>query len=440
MGRQLIGAKLVSRWCAHVLVFFSIVASVPLSAQETITYSYDALGRLVRVYHGAAGPNANVSANYSYDNADNRTQVVAGSSVTTLTLSPAALPNGTVGTAYPTQTITATGGSGGYSFAVSAATLPAGLTLSSAGLLSGTPTTAATYRFTITATDSSGSTGSRDYSVTIGASNTLTFSPTTVPNGTVGSAYTQTITASGGTSPYTFAVASGLPAGLTLSSGGLLSGTPTTAGQSNFIVQATDSGGSSGSQPYSLTIGVANNLTLSPATLVSGTVGSPYNQTITASGGTSPYAFAVSGNLPAGLTLSSAGVLSGTPTTAGTSSFIVQATDSGANHTGSRSYDLNIGTVQPPVANPDSASTTVCGTVTVNVVANDTDPAGNYPLQLTAIVSSTKGTATIVSSTSIEYDAFGQTGNGVVTYTVANSQGATANGTLSVNISGGICQ
>lgn len=247
-----------------------LAALSPVSANETITYTYDALGRLVKVDHGTVGPNANVVASYTYDHADNRCNVTvsttgatgagacaASSGTTTLTLSPATVPNGTVGTAYTSTTITATGGTGPYTFAVSAGTLPAGLALSSGGVLSGNPTTAATYSFTVTATDSAGNTGTRSYSAVISPANNLTLSPATLPNGTLSTAYSQTITASGGTAPYTFTKSTGtLPAGLTLSSGGVLSGTPTTAATSSFTVKATDSTGNHiGSKSYSVTIG-----------------------------------------------------------------------------------------------------------------------------------------------------------------------------------------
>lgn len=82
---------------------------------------------------------------------------------------------------------------------------------------------------------------------------TIAVSPTTVPNATNGTAYSQTLTASGGTGPYTFAVFSGaLPAGLTLSSGGVISGTPTVGGYFSFTVRATDSLSANGEQAYVL--------------------------------------------------------------------------------------------------------------------------------------------------------------------------------------------
>jgi alpha-tubulin suppressor-like RCC1 family protein len=292
----------------------------------------------------------------------------------TITLSPSTLPSGTVGTAY-SQKITANGGTAPYTFTKSSGTLPSGLTLSAGGVLSGTPTTAGTYNFTVTATDSSNCTGSSDYSITInsGGCPTITLSPSTLPSGTAGTAYSQTITASGGTSPYTFAITSGsLPAGLTLSATGTLSGTPTTAGSYNFTVTATDKNSCQAYITYTLLINPAGcpAITLSPTTLANGIVGTAYSQTITASGGSAPYTYVITnGSLPPGFTLSSNGVLSGTPTTVGTYSFTITATDSN-NCTGSRGYSIEI--IAPPCSITCSASVPLSGQIgtPVNLTAD----------------------------------------------------------------------
>lgn len=85
--------------------------------------------------------------------------------------------------------------------------------------------------------------------------NGIIVNPPTLPSGTLNVAYSQTITATGGVAPYAFAVTSGsLPSGLTLSSSGLLSGTPDTAGSSNFTITATDSNSDSASRNYTLQI------------------------------------------------------------------------------------------------------------------------------------------------------------------------------------------
>lgn len=103
------------------------------------------------------------------------------------------LADGTASTAY-SGTVIASGGSG-YTYAVTSGSLPTGLSLSSGGSLTGTPTSAATYNFTITATDSTGCTVSRAYSITIASGCTISFSPTSLPNGIRLATYDETITA-----------------------------------------------------------------------------------------------------------------------------------------------------------------------------------------------------------------------------------------------------
>jgi hypothetical protein len=172
---------------------------------------------------------------------------------------------------------------------------------------------------------------------------TITLSPATLPGGTVGVGYAQQITASGGIAPYTYTQIGGqLPAGMILNSNGVLSGTPTSGGNFSFSVNAVDSspapGPYNGSAAYTLTI-AAPTIALSPATLPGGTVGVAYSQAITASGGTAPYTYTLTyGTLPAGVTLSSSGTLSGTPTASGTYPITVNAVD---NSTGTGPYSTS---------------------------------------------------------------------------------------------------
>ncbi|HTS76020.1 MAG TPA: putative Ig domain-containing protein [Bryobacteraceae bacterium] len=145
-----------------------------------------------------------------------------------------------------------------------------------------------------------------------------------LPSGTVGVAYTQPLAGGGGTSPYTYAITGGLaPAGLTIS-GSNLAGTPTAAGTFQFIITVTDSETppASASFPITMTIApsgaTALSITSAAAPLPPGVVGSAYGPvTLTATGGTGgPYTWSAT-NLPAGMTLSSAGALAGSPTTDG---------------------------------------------------------------------------------------------------------------------------
>jgi len=277
----------------------------------------------------------------------------------TIVVNPATLPNTTAGLPY-SQSLTATGGAGPYTFAVTAGTLPTGLSLSSGGALSGTTTASGTFNFTVTATDNFGQTGSRAYSIVV-AVPTITLTPATLPAGTAGTAYSQTLTISGGIAPYTVNLTGTLPAGITFNNGTrTFSGTPTQSGTFNISVTVTDSTGGTAAtvtNNYTLTIAVPT-LALNPlaGALPGGVGGSAYSQTFTASNGIAPYTYAVvAGALPAGLTFNtSTGVLSGTPTVAGNFTFSIRATDSttGTAATVTNAYTLAISaptiTINPP--------------------------------------------------------------------------------------------
>jgi len=173
----------------------------------------------------------------------------------TITVNPATLSNGVMGQAY-NQTLTATGGNAPYTFAVSAGTLPNGVTLAVGGALSGTPTVAGVFNFTVTTTDANNCLGGRDYTLTLINCPAITLNPASLPAGTVGVIYPATqLTATGGTAPYIFqAIAGSVPPGLTLSVSGLLSGTPTQQFGVNLQIQATDANGCTGTRIYNLTI------------------------------------------------------------------------------------------------------------------------------------------------------------------------------------------
>ncbi|TLY31019.1 MAG: T9SS type A sorting domain-containing protein, partial [Ignavibacteria bacterium] len=172
----------------------------------------------------------------------------------------------------------------------------------------------------------------------------ISISPSTLPAGVTGVPYDQSVTASGGTSPYTYAVTSGsLPPGLSLKAdSGKIRGTPTAAGTSTFVITATDAQGCKGSRSYTISV-TCPTITLSPASLPAGSTGTPYSQTIVASGGAAPYVYKVTtGTLPPGLSLDSlSGAITGGPTQGGSFTFTVTARDTN-RCTGQRSYTIVI--------------------------------------------------------------------------------------------------
>jgi len=236
------------------------------------------------------------------------------------------LPEGEVGDAYPATTLAATGGKTPLSWTVTG--LPAGLTCSTAGVILGTPTAAGTFSVKATVTDSFSppKTASKFLNLKVyPALNITTASP--LPDGKVGQVYRgTTLAATGGKTPYTWTT-TGLPAGLTCSALGVISGTPTVGGQ--FSVNATVADSFSPAKTVSriLSLYVSAPLGVATASLSEGDVGAAYAVTLMATGGKTPYSWTATG-LPAGLTCSAGGVISGTPTASGNFSVTATVTDS----------------------------------------------------------------------------------------------------------------
>ena len=182
--------------------------------------------------------------------------ITNGGGTNTVTVTSPGSQTGTVGTAVSLQ-IHATDSASGQTLTYSASGLPAGLSISSSGLITGTPTTATSYNTTVTAKDTTGASGSASFTWTINAKagNTVTVTSPGNQTGTVGTAVSLQIHASDSASGQTLTYsATGLPAGLSISSSGLISGTPTTAGTSSVTVTATDTTGAKGSASFTWTI------------------------------------------------------------------------------------------------------------------------------------------------------------------------------------------
>jgi hypothetical protein len=239
----------------------------------------------------------------------------------TITVNPVTIPSGTVGAVY-SQSFTQSGGIGTTGFSLTGA-LPTGLTFTGA-TLSGTPTQSGSFPITVTATDSNNCTGERNYTLVINCQ-TISILPATIPAGTAGSVYSQTFTSSGGVGTVTFGQSGKLPAGISFT-GATLSGTPTQTGTYPISITATDANNCSSTRNYTLVIN-CQTITVNPATISAGMVGTAYSQTFTQSGGIGTTTFALTGTLPNGITFTGA-TLSGTPTQSGSFPITIKATDS----------------------------------------------------------------------------------------------------------------
>nr|WP_100877043.1 putative Ig domain-containing protein [Janthinobacterium sp. 64] len=346
-----------------------------------------------------------------------------------LTLTPASLGNGTTGTPY-SATISAAGGTAPYSFAITAGSLPAGMSLNTTtGALSGTPTASGTANLTITATDAYGAIGYKSYTQVIGVQAPLAsaVSATVSANS---SANLISLNLSGGTA-VSVAVASAASHGTAVSSGTGMTYTPTAgySGLDHFTYTATNAGGTSSAATVTITVS-APTLTLTPASLSNGTMGTPYTASISAASGTAPYSFAISaGSLPAGLSLNTAtGAISGTPTASGTANLTITATDANGA-TGSMAYTLLIG-VQAPVANAVSA------TVAANSSANPiTLNLSGGTATSVAVVSAASHGATAASGTSITYTpTVGYSGTDSFTYSATNAGGTSGAASVTITV------
>jgi outer membrane autotransporter protein len=229
--------------------------SVSFTSTTTSVCTVTSSGILTTLAPGTCALHADQAGNGAFLAAPTVSQsfaiVVPGGAVSLSTPSP--LPTGTGGTPY-SLTFVSAGGAAPYTYTETGA-LPTGLSMTAAGTISGTPTSAGTYPITVTVTDAATQTAQKTYQLTINAPG-IALAPSTLPQGKVGTVYTSTtIAASGGSAPYSYAVTSGaMPAGLTLSPAGVVSGSPTAAGSFNVTVTATDKFNFQGTQAYTIVV------------------------------------------------------------------------------------------------------------------------------------------------------------------------------------------
>jgi uncharacterized protein (TIGR03437 family) len=233
---------------------------------------------------------------------------------------------------------TAAGGTPPYTWSVVG--VP-GISVDSSGTVSGKVNSAGTFSVTLTVTDAKSASLSQTLSVSGFGIVTAGLPPATTTT-----AYSASISGAGGTTPYSFKF-TGLPPGIT-TAGGSLSGRATAAGSYPVAVQVGDSAGLSVSASYLLQVTGPASLKLFSTSLGDATVGQPYSDSLSASGGSTPYSWSQSGGLlPGGLSLSALGAVTGMPNAPGTYSLGVQVSDAlGSTVLGTVTINVNAAPVQ----------------------------------------------------------------------------------------------
>ena len=257
--------------------------------------------------------------------------------ITQLTIVTSSLPAAVVGQAYTSPAMVTSGAVGSVAWSLNGGGTPAGLTLSLLGVVSGIPTAAGSFAINVRATDSGSAFATRSIPIVVNPALTITTS--SLPGGAVNSPYLTMLAATGGVTPYRWSLASGAVPGMTLDSGGVLSGTPTAAGTFALVVRVTDARGISTTRSLTVNIGL---LSITTTALGDGTALSLYNTRLTATGGTGALRWGiVSGRLPLGVLLLPNGQLTGIPLNTGTFTVTIGVTD-GAGHTATRQISLKI--------------------------------------------------------------------------------------------------
>jgi Putative Ig domain/Galactose oxidase, central domain len=336
---------------------------------------------------------------------------------TAIVIDSSPLPAGTETHPYPTFAITvASGGSPPFSWKVTDGALPAGILLGADGSLTGTPSSAGTFPFTVTATDSAQTpqSGSRPVSIVINLPGPLAIDATnTPPAGTNGIAYPGFgFAATGGFLPLNWKVTAGsAPPGLELGADGTLTGTPMAAGTFPFTVTVTDSGTTPAmaSTPVSVVIGNPPAPTVNNSPPPTAIVGAAYNFQFTASDGLAPLAWLSTG-AAGGLSVNPAGILGGTPTAAGMFPITVKVTDALNQSSPATPFTVRISLARP------AAAFTATGSMTTPRVGHTATLLNNGKV---LVAGGSTRSATLASAE--VYDAAGQMFTATGSMTVARS-------------------
>lgn len=265
--------------------------------------------------------------------------------------SSAVLPTARLDQAISPVVLKAVSGVSPYQWSLASGSLPPGITLASdTGQLTGTPTAAGDYLFTLMVTDSkqpTAQTASKEFIYHV--ARPLSIDSNALPDGAKDIFYSYTLPVSGGRLPYAWQVKTGtLPAGLTLDAAtGTIAGKPTTAASAQVTIAVTDGDTPSQTAEKTYAINISDRLFITTPTLPNGRLGQSYTTNLNVALGMPPYSFSVTeGLLPKGLSLTANALnatISGLPTEAGPATFTVTVTDSGVPmQTVSKQYSVSV--------------------------------------------------------------------------------------------------
>lgn len=400
-------------------------------------------GALTFVTTGTCTINADQAGNSSYSAA---TTVSRSFSVIAVVPGAPTIGTATAGNTQANVSFTAPAWSGGSTITgYTVISSPGGFTATGSaspitvtGLTNGTA-----YTFTVTATNSAGTGG------TSAASNSVT--PFALP---VAGAVSATVAYDSSSNPITLnlsggaatsvAVASTASHGTATASGTSITYTPAAGffGSDSFTYTAANVGGTSSAATVSVTVS-APTFSVTPTTLTPGTVGTSYSQTLSVSGGQTPYTFSTtlaSGALPAGLSLGSTGAITGTPTTAGIFTFRVSGTDSStATHatfiSGTISLIVN---AAAPIATQAVASTALTQNHAATSFTPVTGSGGTGSLTYSVSPPLPTGLSLASGTGAISGTPSATSGATIYTVTVKDSINATATTTFTLSVNSAV--
>ncbi len=307
--------------------------------------------------------------------------------------------------------------------------LPPGLTIAATtGLISGTPTASGSYTATVTATDGFSLVGSTSFSWTVNAVPALSSPGNQFEELTQSDTINPSL--SGGTPAYTWTI-TGLPAGLTYdTTSGIITGTPTATGSFSITQKVVDSYGLSSTTTFNIAVNAALLVT-NPGSQVGDVSTAISGLQLANTGGFNPDTWTLTSGLPAGLAFSTGGKFTGTPTTAGTNTVVVKATDA-QGFTSSVTFTWTIAAA-PKITSPTAATASVAHNTAYSLTPSATGGSGTLTWNVTGLPSTLTFSTTTgkITGTPTTVNSTGYT----VVIKVTDSLGVSASFTYTLKVS-----